>query len=83
MNKREETYTRGGQDIKNSVLTCEDDGADMRYVGSAGCPHDDNYTYFYQCTKCMKMETVDSKPWGYDKEEFEKAGWKLKEKDGE
>jgi len=83
MNTREEIYTKEGQEIKNMVPTCEDDGADMRYVGHAGCPHDDNYTYFYQCTHCMRMEAVDRKPLGYNTKELEGAGWKSKERHGE
>lgn len=60
--------------LKIEVYVCEC-GTDMTYIGFAGCAHDSDYTYFYQCRSC---KTVGLSGYKHDrKEEVEKAGYKL------
>ncbi len=61
-------------ELKTEMFVCECEGF-MRLIGSAGCSHDESYTYFYQCDKCMKCQSSDEPPRNH-KEEMEKAQWK-------
>jgi hypothetical protein len=51
------TKWKNGKNVMDvDSFGCECGGI-MRLVGSAGCPHDENYTYFYQCEKCLKCQS--------------------------
>ncbi len=52
---------------RKSVVTidtpfCDECEGEMKYVGSAGCSHNDEFTYFIQCESCKKVETTYSIP---------------------
>lgn len=52
-----------GLRITDIVPCCEDDGAELRYVGSCRCIHEDGYSFTYQCPTCKDVEITDS-PFG-------------------
>lgn len=62
--------------INIQVFVCDCD-TEMRKVGSAGCSHDSEYTFTYQCPSCktIEMSEVIYPPYGNDRELFIKAGW--------
>lgn len=64
--------------ININVFLCECDGL-MRLIGAAGCSHNSEYTYFYQCRTCKKVEaSIFERPSSmYDPESMKAAGWKL------
>jgi hypothetical protein len=64
--------------IKQDVYVCPSDGSPMRYIGGAGCSHDDNFEYFYQCEKCKYVHSSNmQKPrYSMSTADFEAGGWK-------
>lgn len=42
--------------VQQNVFAC-DCGEIMRMIGGAGCSHDSDYTYFYQCDSCKRVES--------------------------
>ncbi len=50
-------------------------GGEIREVGNAGCTHDDDRTYFFQCKICKDVYTsgrLHSSP-----KEYLEAGWEI------
>jgi hypothetical protein len=54
------------------IYVCEC-GGEMREIGSAGCPHDDAYTHFFQCRSCKDVHTGN--PIRTSKEELVSHGY--------
>jgi hypothetical protein len=56
--------------IHAAICEC---GSVMSSIGSAGCSHNNEYTYFFQCPMCKIVDTTET----YIKsEDMEKYGWK-------
>jgi len=72
----EQTWTKGKNKIELSTWTCEC-GGNIVDVGSAGCSHDDDWTYFGQCVGCMRVYSHHSV---FQRDDMEGLGWKLEEK---
>ena len=58
--------------IKAFVCPC---GGNIVDIGSAGCSHNDDYTYFGQCIKCKNVFSKDNGSFRGD--DMELLGWKL------
>lgn len=74
MNEVDVKYRNGKQEIsvKQFMCTC---GGIMNYIDCAGCPHDDNWTYFYQCADCKILGTS---PFQRNQgEDLRKYGWEI------
>lgn len=74
--KREIIWEKEGTQIKREIEVCVDCGGDMFYVGSAGCSHNDEYTYFIQCKQCKKVNIGDTYFRTNDYEDLSQYGWK-------
>lgn len=70
-------WEKQGTVVRVGTPVC-DCGSFMRLVGSAGCPHDSEYTYFLQCPTCKTLETTDHLPQCFSTthQGMEEAGWK-------
>ena len=69
----QQTWKKGKQEIIVNAFIC-DCGGNIVDVGSAGCSHCDEYTYFGQCIKCKNLF---NKHHSFMKDDLEKYGWKL------
>ncbi len=83
MHSSSETWTKtsktGTGRITRSFWICDRDNTEMRQVGSAGCVHDDYITYFWQCDKCLLVQTGNPLPSASEIELLE-AGWEKEDK---
>lgn len=70
-------FEKDGTKIDMDIFLCLC-GEEMIFIGSAGCPHDSNYTYTYQCPVCKSIGMSDfSRPRsGFDRESLLKGKWK-------
>lgn len=66
-------YKHGKSVVSVKRYACENDEAVMEEIGSAGCAHDGDFTYFFQCPVCKTISTSYS---GYRDKDLEDYGWK-------
>jgi len=68
-------YRKDDSTIGFKFLLCPSCHGDVRFIASAGCNHDDNYTHFGQCFDCKNVYEMGYRP-TYTHQELEEAGWK-------
>lgn len=73
MREAQSKWVKDKTEIDQTIYIC-DCGGEMKSVGSAGCAHDDNWTYFFQCVKCKNVESsgTDKSRYGGELEQY---GW--------
>lgn len=75
MNRKIIYWKKEGTTVGQHVYAC-DCGETMRLIGSAGCDHDDDHTYFYQCRKCKDVQSASEHLPYHSDLSFLEAGWK-------
>lgn len=70
------SWEKEGTIIDKRCYLCPDCKEILNRIGSAGCNHDESYTYFYQCGKCKLVLTSYE---DLSSEDFKQYGWKLLE----
>lgn len=68
-------WAKKGYKITQLALKCLC-GEIANLIGSAGCNHDNNYTYTYQCPNCKTIKMCDRIIERQDDKSFIEAGWK-------
>lgn len=70
-------WKKGKTIVPINCYLCPDCGEVLNNIGSAGCFHDEQWTYFYQCEKC-KLVLLNNTSLGT--EDMSQYGWtKVKE----
>lgn len=73
--KTERKYKKEKSVITLTLFLCPCSGV-VEDVGSAGCSHDDTWTYFGQCRLC---KSVFSQDYSFEKDDPTKYGWVIVE----
>lgn len=66
-------WKKGKTVMSVNCYLCPDCEEVLNGIGSAGCPHDDNWTYFVQCGSCKLVLTSD---FNLRSEDMTQYGWK-------